>query len=217
MQYHSYIFITPEPKFNELSVSMQKKYKTEFLKTLSESKSVVAFTYATLGLKLNTNIMIWFQSDAIENIQDLINKLMHTSLGKLLKITYTLFGMTRPTQYSPKSTNHLETQRKGGKYLTIYPFTKTQDWYKLDFETRKNLMWGHVSIGKKHPSIEQLLLYSYGLDDQEFIVSYEMNDLLEFQTLVMELRSDKVREYTLKDTPIFTCIYKPMDQVLDYL
>lgn len=87
----------------------------------------------------------------------------------------------------------------------------------LDFEKRRKLMGGHVSIGKKYPQIEQVLLYSYGLDDQEFIVSYETDDLSLFQSLVMELRSDKVREYTLRDTPVFTCIYKTPEQVLDFL
>ncbi len=78
-------------------------------------------------------------------------------------------------------------------------------------------MGGHVSIGKKHDKISQLLLYSFGIDDSEFIVSYETDDLSAFQTLVMELRSDKVRSYTLKDTPIFTCIYKTPQEVLTFL
>lgn len=210
MPYHSYIFL------NSL-ITPQKKDHQEFLDKLAKSKKVVVYTYATLGLKADTTIMLWLQADSPEDIQDLLTQLLHTKLGQSLRISYTLFGMTRPTQYSPTSKGHLETGRKGGKYLTIYPFVKTKEWYQLDFEKRKNLMWGHVQIGKKHPKIEQLLLYSYGVDDSEFIVSYEMDDLLEFQTLVMELRSDAVRQYTQSDTPIFTCIYKSPEEVLEYL
>jgi chlorite dismutase len=173
--------------------------------------------YATLGLKVNTNILLWLQSDNLDSIQDLTNQLMHSKIGKSLHITYTFLGIARPTQYSPDSQDHKQTDRKGRKYLIIYPFTKTQEWYLLNFKERSKLMRGHIDIGMKHPKVEQLLLYSFGLDDQEFIVSYETNDLLDFQTLVMELRSDKVRAYTKKDTPIFTCIYKPLDKVLDYL
>src|SRR5262249_11863137 len=160
---------------------------------------------------------IWFQSESIERIQELLSTLMHTNLGKHITISYTLFGMTRPTQYSSRSTKHMDTKRKGGKYLIIYPFSKTKDWYFLDFETRRKLMGGHVMVGKKYPEIEQLLLYSYGIDDNEFIVSYEMENLSAFQSLVMELRSDKVREYTLKDTPIFTCMYKSPEKTLNFL
>lgn len=216
MVIHSYIFLSTDLSLQKLPDSVLAKYKKEFLKDLDD-ENVLVNTYSILGLKAGMNILLWLQADSLENIQDLINNLMHTNLGKRLRIVHTLLGMTRPTQYSPKSEGHLATDRKGGKYLVIYPFTKTKEWYQLSFEKRKKLMGGHVSFGKKHPNIKQLLLYSYGVDDSEFIVSYEMDDLLDFQTLVMELRSDKVRVYTKKDTPIFTCIYKPRDKILDFL
>jgi len=217
MQYHNYIFFTPKPSIASLTNTSLKKYKTAFLKVLTKSKTVVSYTYATLGLKTDTNMLIWFQAETIEAIQDLLNDLLHTDLGKHLTISYTLFGMTRKTQYSSHATGHIDTSRKGGKYLVIYPFNKTKEWYALDFETRRKLMGGHVMVGKKYPQIEQVLLYSYGIDDNEFIVSYEMADLADFQSLVMELRSDKVRHYTQKDTPIFTCIYKSPEDAINYL
>lgn len=217
MKCHNYIFLTSRPSLHTLRDAVLRKYKKEFINELTSSKKVVNNTYSTLGLKANTNVLIWLQAETIETIQDLINKLMHTELGKHLLISYTLFGMVRQTQYSAKVTDQVETNRKGGQYLVIYPFSKTQDWHMLDFETRRKLMGGHIAIGKKYPQIEQLLLYSYGVDDNEFIVSYETDDLTLFQSLVMELRLDKVRTYTLKDTPIFTCIYKSPKEVLNFL
>lgn len=217
MQSHNYIFFTSNPSLSTLPYKTLDTYKKEFIKELTQSKNVISNTYATLGLKAHTNILVWFQAEKIESIQDLLNTLLHTQLGKHLHITHTLFGMTRKTQYSPESTDHVDTSRKGGQYLIIYPFTKKYEWYQLDFETRKKLMGGHVTFGKRYPQIEQLLLYSYGIDDSEFIVSYETNDLPAFQSLVMELRSDKVRAYTLKDTPLYTGIYKSPGEVLNYL
>jgi len=217
MTCHNYIFLTVRPSFYLLTNAKQQSYKRSFLKELKYETKVITYAYATLGLKANTNMLLWLQAETIDEIQLFLNKLMHTDLGKHVVITHTLFGMTRPTQYSEKSTRHLNTERKGGKYLVIYPFTKTKEWFMLDFDTRKNLMWGHVQIGKKYQPIEQVLLYSYGIDDSEFIVSYEMDDLSVFQNLVMELRSDKVRAYTQKDTPIFTCIYKAPEEVLEFL
>lgn len=186
------------------------------MKELDGNEDVVINAFSTLGLKAETNILLWFQSNSIENIQDSLNSLLHIHLGRYIKISHTILGMTRPGQYGSQ-TEPEDTNRKGGKYLIIYPFSKTQDWYFLDFEKRKELMRGHIAVGKKYPQITQLLLYSYGVDDCEFIVSYETDNLSDFQRLVMELRSDKVRMYTLKDTPIFTCIYKPHAEVLNYL
>lgn len=217
MTYHNYVFFSIRHSFHDLSSTKQVNYKKAFLKELKKKKKVITYSYTTLGLKAHTVILLWMQADSPEEIQNHLNILLHTQLGNYLQITHTLFGMTRQTQYSSHATGHLNTERKGKKYLTIYPFTKTTEWYILDFETRRKLMGGHVMIGKKYPQIEQLLLYAYGVDDSEFIVSYEMDDLSAFQSLVMELRSDKVRAYTLKDTPIFTCMYKTPEEIIDFI
>ena len=214
---HNYIFLTSHTDLQKLSRKTYEKYKREFLHVLTDEKHIIVTTYATVGLKVNTQILIWFQAETIDTIQDFLNVLLHTHLGRYLQITYTLFGMTRPTQYAPFPTNHLDTSRKGGQYLIIYPFTKTKEWHTLDFAMRKKLMSGHIAIGKKYTQVSQLLLYSYGIDDSEFIVSYETDDLSAFQSLVIEMRTDKVRAYTLLDTPIFTCIYKSPEQVLKFL
>ncbi|MDE2025227.1 MAG: chlorite dismutase family protein [Patescibacteria group bacterium] len=215
MTYHEYIFFAADKSLQALSKTLRQQYEKEFLAILSQEKNVTFYTYTTLGLKTNTAMLIWFQANSIEGIQELLNELLHSKLGKYLSITYSLFGVIRPSQYSKGVDD--DSGRKGGKYLIIYPFTKTASWYMLDFAKRKELMKGHITIGRKYPHITQLLLYSFGLDDQEFIVSYETDDLISFQTLVMDLRSDAVRTYTLRDTPIFTCIYKSPKETLRYL
>lgn len=216
MIYHDYIFFSTH-SFSSLPSQKQKRLRTIFLKTLLDEKEAIIYPYATLGLKTNTIFMLWVQASSLEAIQEFLNKLLHTEIGQYLKITYTLFGMVRNTQYSSVSAKESITTRKGGMYLIIYPFTKTYEWYKLSFEKRKELMKGHIAIGRQYPQITQLLLYSYGVDDQEFIVSYETDDLSDFQRLVLELRSDKVRAYTLNDTPIFTCVYKIPEALIEFL
>jgi len=218
MLYHNYIFLGPKESLFNIENDILAKYKKEFIKKIEKEKKVITYTYATVGLTGNSFIMLWLQSESLNTIQDFINDLLHSSLGKHIKLTGTLFGIIRPSQYANHTISAtLNTQRTGTEYLIIYPFTKTTDWYMLPFEERKKLMQGHIAIGIQYPQIKQLLLYSFVLDDSEFIVSYETDSLNEFQTLVMELRSDPGRKYTLKDTPIFTCIYKPLEKITDYL
>jgi chlorite dismutase len=217
MTYHNYIFFRIDKTIHTLSKQTVDTYKTEFIKKITTEKQVITYSYTTLGLKGHTVFALWLQANDPIHIQNFLNTLLHTSLGKYLIITQTLFGMTRPTQYSPGSVNHTDTVRKGGQYLIVYPFTKTQAWYMLDLQKRKELMKGHIAIGRKYPQITQILLYSYGVDDQEFIVSYETDSLPEFQQLVMELRSDEVRNYTLKDTPLFLCVFRSFTEAMDFL
>jgi len=140
---------------------------------------------------------------------------LHTPLGRHLSISYSLMGQTRSSQYNPTKPPAASAPETPHKYLTVYPFVKTIEWHLLPFEERRNIMKAHVDVGRKFSSsISQLLLYSFGIDDHEFVVSYQMDSLEEFQTLVMELRGTEARRHTVSDTPIFTCIHMPLEEAL---
>lgn len=217
--YHNYIFLAVDKKIHGVAKNELTAYKKAAIRKITETKAVTTYAYTTLGFKANTVLMLWFHSDTPEKMQSLLNDLMHTHLGNYLAISYTLFGMTRKSVYSakPQGNNVSLNSKPRLPYLIIYPFTKTKGWYLLDREKRKALMAEHMKIGSGYRQIRQLLLYAFGIDDHEFIVSYETASLEDFQTLVMDLRASQARLYTLNDTPIFTCIYQPLERVFDFL
>ena len=129
---------------------------------------------------------------------------------------HSLWGFTRPSQYTKtRSTQEIDPFAETRKrYLVIYPFAKTTDWYLMSREARQGMMNEHIRIGKQYEEISQLLLYSFGVQDQEFVVVYEMDDLPRFSDLVNGLRSTEGRRYTLRDTPLHTAIYHPAEETL---
>lgn len=135
----------------------------------------------------------------------------------LVRLSDTLWGYTKPSQYSraqrsPQEIDPFAADRR--RYLTIYPFVKTVDWYLMSRDVRQGMMNEHIRVGKQYPEISQLLLYSFGVQDQEFVVVYEQDDLRQFSDLVAELRSVEGRKYTLRDTPLHTCIHRPAEETL---
>ena len=134
----------------------------------------------------------------------------------LVEAVHTLWGFTKPSQYTKtRSTQEIDpfaTERK--PYLIIYPFVKTVDWYLMGREARQGMMNEHIKVGKQFPEITQLLLYSFGLQDQEFIVVYETDDLVQFSDLVYDLRDTEARRYTERDTPLFSAVYHPAEETL---
>lgn len=126
------------------------------------------------------------------------------------------WGMTKPSQYTKtRSTQEIDPFSKERKpYLIVYPFSKTAEWYLMGREARQGMMNEHIRIGKTYADITQLLLYSFGMQDQEFVVVYETDDLKKFSDLVYELRSTEARRYTLKDTPNFSAVYHPAEETL---
>lgn len=139
-----------------------------------------------------------------------------TPYRHLLAQKDSLWGFTRPSQYSKARSKQemdpFSDERK--PYLIIYPFSKTTEWYLMSREARQGMMNEHIRIGKQYDDISQLLLYSFGLQNQEFVVVYETDDLTRFSDLVNELRDTAARPYTLRDTPLHTAIYHPAEETL---
>ena len=106
---------------------------------------------------------------------------------------------------------------KGSKYLFVYPFVKTREWYLLPLERRQEIMSVHIAMGHKYPSVKINTTYSFGIDDQDFVVSFESDEPSDFLDLVMDLRETESSLYTVRDTPIFSGISMSIDEVLDPL
>jgi len=135
-----------------------------------------------------------------------------------IELVELFWGFTKKSVYTKehKSSQEIDPfsdERKN--YFIVYPFIKKSEWYLLSFEERKEMMFEHIKIGKKYKEILQLLVYSFGLNDSEFVVAYETDNLILFEELVEELRSSKARIYTKKDTPIITGIYKKQEDIIN--
>jgi chlorite dismutase len=135
---------------------------------------------------------------------------------RLLQPVETLWGFTRPSVYargqSAQEIDPLAAERQ--PYLIVYPFVKTKEWYLMSRDARQGMMNEHIRVGHQYPEIKQLLLYSFGLQAQEFVVVYETANLAKFSDLVNELRSVEGRRYTERDTPAHTAIYHPAEETL---
>src|SRR5436190_687084 len=103
------------------------------------------------------------------------------------------------------------------RYPFVYPFEKKPEWYRLPADERQRIMSDHIEVGRRYPEIAINTAYSFGLDDQEFVVSFEADDPGQFLDLVQELRGTESSSYTLRDTPIFTCVSMSVARALDAL
>ncbi|MDB5178266.1 MAG: Chlorite dismutase [Patescibacteria group bacterium] len=218
--YHNYLFFDLGSEFYQLSAGEQAEAKAAFSQQLDQEKRLIVTPYLTRGYKPDTTFMLWSRSQDPAHIQELLGRLLRTQLGHYLKLTHTFFGIVRPSVYSGrtgKPEQVIQNHKDRLPYFILYPFTKTHEWHQLELEKRKKVMYEHMNIGVGFPNIRQCLLYSYGLDDNEFLVSYETASLEEFQDLVIKLRPTAGRPYTLRDTPIFTCLYHSLPDLMEAL
>jgi chlorite dismutase len=135
-------------------------------------------------------------------------------MGKYLSTPYSYLAMLRPSEYFGRPS---EKEPVGSKYLFVYPFTKKREWYSVPFEERRRIMKDHVQAGQKYPSVTIHTSYSFGIDDYEFILSFETDHPEDFLNLVMDLRTTEASKYTALETPIFTCLNVEPEKMLDLL
>jgi chlorite dismutase len=219
-----YSFFKVAPEWRRLPQWDRERSKGQFADVLAEfSDRVTSASYSLVGTRGDVDFLLWKISPTLEAITELVAQLNRTELGKFLSIPHSYLAMTRR---SPYVAHHQHQGQEGAsatmrvvgrKYLFVYPFVKTHDWYQLPPGDRQRMMDQHFTIGHRYPSVKISTAYSFGLDDQEFVLGFETDEPEAFLDLVMELRESEARPYTLRDTPIFTCINKPLRDCLDDL
>lgn len=206
------------PAFWELPAEQQAKIGSDFEQRLRKAAQVV-YAYRIYPTRASVDFLVWTAKmvDGPGPADAMLNGLVDavTPFRRWISPADVLWGFTRPSDYASgrpaQEIDPFEAERK--PYLVIYPFAKTTDWYLMSRDARQGMMNEHIRLGREYPSILQLLLYSAGLQDHEFVVSYETDDLAYFSDLVTALRNTEVRRYTLRDTPIYTAMLQPFSKL----
>lgn len=177
------------------------------------------FAYSTIGLQAGIDLILWRLAPSFEDLEVAAATVLRTGLGRWLTVRQSLVGRIGSSQYVARATSQEQSLFEGerSRYLIVYPFTKTTEWYLLAKEVRQGAMNEHMRIGRSYPQVRQLLAYSFGLDDQDFIVAYETDDLPAFADLVRELRATEARRSTADDTPILAAVHRPIREILGML
>jgi chlorite dismutase len=178
-------------------------------------------SYSLVGLRADADVLLWQAAETPEQLQRFAGALRATALWEYLEIGYQYLAMTRRSIYVDKHVHEgqdgtrTRVQPAGAPYLFVYPFVKTRAWYALPQEERQRMMDEHIAAGHRYPSVKINTTYSFGLDDQEFVVAFEADSPSVFLDLVMELRSSQASQYTLRDTPAFTAVARPLGAALE--
>ena len=209
-----YTFFKLDANWRRLTDDKRRASKNDFLAVLKRHDRLVPRSYSLVGTRGDADFMFWIITESLDSIRMLHSELMNTELGKYLSTPYSYLAMLRPSEYFGRPS---DPEPAGSKYLFVYPFTKKREWYSIPFEERRRIIKDHVQIGHKFASVTIHTAYSFGLDDYEFILSFETDRPEDFLNLVMELRTSEASKYTAVETPIFTCTSVTPKQMLDLL
>jgi chlorite dismutase len=221
-QFVNFVFFSVDRAFRTLPDDVKAEARREFAEIVTRyTGPMFVLPYSTVGLKAGVDFMLWRIGFDIDPFQKMFADINKSILGRYLDIPQSYLAMTKHSQYVDEHVHDGQEGRRlrivpGKKpYLFVYPFVKTRDWYLLPMSERQRIMNEHIAIGHKYPRVKINTTYSFGLDDQDFVVAFESDTADEFLDLVQELRETESSKFTVRDTPMYTCRRSTIDEILD--
>ena len=215
--YFNFSFFKVDPKWRWMA-DLAKEESAKEVENVINNSGIMYRTYSNLGLRDDADFLIWFAAKTVEEIQTVTEKIYKTVFGKYIVPSMTYLSCTRPSLYVEEQKAHgFITGDSPKKNVIVYPFTKTREWYLLPKEKRQEIMDEHIKVSKKYPQIVLNTTYSFGIHDEDFMLAFEMDNIRDFQDLIMDLRETQVSTYVKNDIPMIVCVKKDIVQLISSL
>src|SRR3954447_12832859 len=212
-----YTFSKVDPEWRRRDPLERAQDKREFAAACNDfAEDHYLRTYSLVGTRGDCDLMVRSATPNLDAIHELHVVLNQSGLMRYADIPHSYLAVTKESIYAdepqplaPRTTDH--------KYLIVYPMWKKREWYRLSADERMSIMRQHIAVARQFSNISTNTAYSFGLDDQEFVVAFDADDPMQFMDLVQELRATESSAYTESETPIFTCRHLSVERALDAL
>jgi len=211
-----YTFLKVDPAWRRLDAAQRAEHKREFIAACEDfAADHLLQSFSLVGTRGDVDLMLVVEAENLDRIHEFHVVLAQSGLLKWSSIPYSFLGLRKASEYS----DELRVRPRGfrGRYLFVYPFVKTRAWYALPADERWRIMQNHIRVGREYTMVDNHTTYSFGLDDQEFVVAFDTDDAGAFLDLVQRLRTTEASSYTQRDTPSFTCIATSLERAVNAL
>src|SRR2546423_3864019 len=170
--------------------------------------------YSTTGFREDADLMMWWVANSAEDVQEVLRAFRHTEAGKLMLLSYSFLGVSRPPETAPDHVPAFLRGESPRRYLCVYPFVRTAEWYLLPPEERAELLRVHGEMGREYPGVLANTTSAFGLNDWEWILAFESDSLPELTDCIRHLRASRSRLYVKEETPFVTGIRKELSEAI---
>jgi hydrogen peroxide-dependent heme synthase len=162
--------------------------------------------YSTVGFRAEDDLMMWWVARSPGDVQELMRSFRRTVIGGRLIQTAAFLGLVRPAEFTPDHAPAFLKDEPARRHLCVYPFVRTPEWYLLPSEQRAALLREHGEIGRQYPEVLANTTSAFGLNDWEWILAFESDQLDRIVDCIRKLREAEARRYTKVETPFVTGI-----------
>lgn len=172
--------------------------------------------YSSAGFRPDADLFLWLIAPSADVLQETVVELRRTELGRHLELTWAFLGVHRPAEFSKEHVPAFLRGEPPRRYISVYPFVRTEEWYLLPAERRAELLRAHGEMGREYPDVLANTTNAFGLGDWEWILAFETDDLPRIVECLRHLRAAEARRYTKVETPFILGIRKELrDAIAD--
>ena len=216
--YVDLLFFKVDPLFRRLPQEERSKGVDAFREVLKNLPAGLKIrSYLTLGFRPDTDFLLWTITQDLEQVQQFIRRILQTGFGKYLTLAHSFIAVKQPPIYAATHQQQFEKDEPPRRFLFVYPFVKSREWYLLPMPRRQEIMNEHMKVAREFPMVRLNTTYSFGLGDQDFVLAFEADEPEDFEKLVQKLRETESSRFTVRDTPMIVCTTKTVETMIEGL
>jgi hydrogen peroxide-dependent heme synthase len=165
---------------------------------------VVRGVYDVAGLRADADFMVWWHAEDITTVQSAYHRLRRTELGLHLTPVWSVAALHRPAEFNKGHIPAFMAGEDPKAFICVYPFVRSYDWYLLDDKERRDMLVEHGMQARGYPDVRANTIASFALNDYEWVLAFEADELHRIVDLMRELRASKARMHVREEVPFFT-------------
>ncbi|HZD17289.1 MAG TPA: hydrogen peroxide-dependent heme synthase [Actinomycetota bacterium] len=164
--------------------------------------------YSTVGFRADSDLMLWLVAATADELQDAVVAFGRTEAGRELELRWSFLGVVKPAEFTSDHAPAFVRGEPPKRYLNVYPFVRSPEWYLLPAEERSAMLRAHGEIGREFPDVLANTTSAFGLGDWEWILAFEADELDRIVDCIRRLREAEARRFAKKEIPFVTGIRK---------
>lgn len=176
----------------------------EALADLARQDLVVRGSYDIAGMRADADLMFWWHAPTVETVQAAYKAVRRTRLGAHLKPVWSVVALHRPAEFNKSHVPAFLYDEEGRDYACVYPFVRSYEWYVMDEAERRDMLREHGQMAREYPDVRANTISSFALNDYEWILAFEADELHRIVDLMRILRASRARLHVREEVPFFT-------------
>ncbi len=187
---------------------------TGLFEQLAARDVVVRGTYDVSALRADADLMIWWHSGDPDALQDAFGAVRRTQLGRYLTAAWSAMAVHRPAEFNKSHLPAFVAGEEPKKYVSVYPFNRSYEWYLLPDEERRFMLAEHGKMARGYPDVRANTVPAFALGDYEWVLAFEADELHRIVDLMRDLRAATARRHTRLEIPFYTGRWRDIGEII---